>query len=135
MSTAILNPKAQFLLGAGLDVLHFESKEWLDHINLWKDEITFFNVVLKKKSTSEKSDSNYQKILNNIDTIYNDLFQDLEQSIIEHEKLLSKIEKGDKGLSDNDYREKHQQILLRMNSFTKDFVKFKKMLFDYEKGL
>lgn len=135
MSTAILNPKAQFLLGAGLDVLHFESKEWLDHINLWKDEITFFNVVLKKKSTSEKSDSNYQKILNNIDTIYNDLFQDLEQSIIEHEKLLSKIEKGDKGLSDNDYREKHQQILLRMNTFTKDFVKFKKMLFDYEKGL
>ncbi|MBE0391902.1 MULTISPECIES: hypothetical protein [unclassified Flavobacterium] len=135
MSTAILNPKAQFLLGAGLDVLHFESKEWLDHINLWKDEITFFNVVLKKKSTAEKSNSNYQKILNNIDTIYNDLFQDLEQSIIEHEKLLSKIEKGDKGLSDNDYREKHQQILLRMNTFTKDFVKFKKMLFDYEKGL
>lgn len=100
-----------------------------------EDEITFFNVVLKKKSTAEKSDSDYQKILKNIDTIYNDLFQDLEQSIVAHEKLLSKIEKGDKGLSDNDYREKHQQILLRMNTFTKDFITFKKMLFDYEKGL
>lgn len=41
MNKAILNPKAQFLLGAGLDILHFESKEWLDHINLWKTKLHF----------------------------------------------------------------------------------------------
>lgn len=32
MKTTNQNLKTQFLLGAGLDVLHFESKEWLDVI-------------------------------------------------------------------------------------------------------
>ena len=35
--TLISNPKAKFLLGAGLDVLHQESREWLDTISFWKD--------------------------------------------------------------------------------------------------
>jgi hypothetical protein len=42
MSTIISNPKSILLLSAGLDVLHFESKEWLDTLNFWKDEARFF---------------------------------------------------------------------------------------------
>ena len=43
MNTVTSNPKTEFSLGAGLDVLHFESREWLDTIDFWKDEIRFFN--------------------------------------------------------------------------------------------
>jgi len=135
MSTLILNLKAKYLLGAGLDVLHFESREWLDTIDFWKDEIKFFNDLLKKRESSKKNSSEYQRMLRNLDTIYGDLFEDLEVSIVEHEKLLSRIELAEKGLSDNDYREKHHQIFIRMNTFTKDFKAFKKIVFDYEKGL
>ncbi|WP_340155098.1 hypothetical protein [uncultured Winogradskyella sp.] len=42
MDTLISNPKAQYLLGAGLDVLHFESREWLDTVDFDKDEVRFF---------------------------------------------------------------------------------------------
>jgi hypothetical protein len=38
----ISNPKAQFLLGAGLDVLHHESTEWLETIAFWEDEMKSF---------------------------------------------------------------------------------------------
>ncbi len=74
-------------------------------------------------------------MLKNLDKIHNDLFEDLEDSIVEHEQLLSRIEQAEKGLSDNDYREKHRHILLRMNTFTNDFKTFKRIVFDYAKEL
>ena len=74
-------------------------------------------------------------MLKSLDKVHADLFDDLKQSVIEHEQLLSKIELAEKGLSDNDYREKHAQLLSRINTFTKDFKTFKKVVFDYSKGL
>lgn len=135
MNTAISNPKTELLLGAGLDVLHFESGEWLDTIAFWKDEVKFFDNLLKKKESSKNNKPEYEKMLKNLDEIHNDLFEDLEDSIVEHEKLLSRIEQAEKGLSDNDYREKHRHILLRMDTFTNDFKTFKRIVFDYAKEL
>jgi len=135
MKTTTSNPKTKYLLGAGLDVLHFESREWLSTIDFWKDEIRFFNELLKKRASSEKNNPEYQKMLKNLDAIYSDLFEDLENSIVEHEQLLSRIEQSEKGLSDGDYREKHRHLLSRMNTFTDDFKTFKKIVFDYEKCL
>ncbi|TYB79487.1 hypothetical protein [Bizionia myxarmorum] len=129
------NPKAHYLLGAGLDVLHFESREWLDTIDFYKDEVRFFEDLLKKKEASKNNNPDYERMLKNLDKIHKDLFEDLEESIIEHEQLLSRIELAEKGLSDNEYRKKHQQIQLRMNTFTNDFKVFKRIVFDYSKGL
>ncbi len=53
MKITISNPKVQFLLGAGLDVLHFESGEWLETIAFWKDEVKFFDNLLKKKEVQK----------------------------------------------------------------------------------
>ena len=135
MNTITSNPKTQYLLGAGLDVLHFESREWLDTIDFWKDEIRFFNDLLKKKEASEKNNSDYENMLKNLNNIHTDLFEDVENSIIKHEKLLARIELAEKDLSDEDYREKHRVLLLRMNTFSNDFKTFKKIVFDYTKGL
>ena len=135
MDTLISNPKEQYLLGAGLDVLHFESREWLDTIDLYKDEVRFFEDLLNKKEISKKNNKDYEEMLKNLDKIHNDLFEDLEEAIIKHEQLLSRIELSEQGLSDNDYRQKHQEIGLRMSTFTKDFKTFKRIVFNYAKGL
>lgn len=55
MNTTISNPKEKLLLGAGLDVLHFESREWMDTIDFWKDEVRFFEDLLKKKESIDES--------------------------------------------------------------------------------
>lgn len=47
MHTTIANPKTNYLLGASLDVLHQESKEWLETIEFWLDEMKFFDKLLK----------------------------------------------------------------------------------------
>ncbi|TYC10562.1 hypothetical protein ES677_11515 [Bizionia gelidisalsuginis] len=135
MNTAISNPKAALLLGAGLDVLHFESREWLDTIDFYKDEVRFFDDLLKKKETSKNNNPEYEKMLKNLDEIHSDLFNDLEDSIIKHEQFLSRLMQNEKGLSDSDYREKHGQISKRVATFTNDFKTFKRIVFGYAKDL
>jgi hypothetical protein len=135
MDTLKLNPKAQYLLGAALDVLHYENTEWLHTIAFWKDEIRFFENLLKSKEASEKNHADYEKMLRNLDSIYKDLFKDLEESVVQHEKLLSEIDQGLNGISDANYREQHQHILLKIDSFTTNFNIFKKIVFNYVKGL
>ena len=135
MTTLISNPKEKLLLGAGLNVLHFESQEWLDTIAFWKDEVRFFEKLLKQKESLEKSKEDYSKLLKDLDKIHIDFLEDLEDDIMEHEAVLSKLLKGEKGLSDSIYREKHQRLLARMNTFTTNFKTYKKIVFDYAKNL
>lgn len=133
MKTKKSNPKIKLLLGTGLDTLHFESQEWLETIAFWKDEARFFEDLLKKKELKEKSQNEYTKLLQELDKIHADLFSDIEDSIMKHERLLSRIEKGEKGLSDGNYREEHGALKGRMYRFDKDFRMFKKIVFDYVK--
>ncbi|QJP34748.1 hypothetical protein F0365_10265 [Nonlabens sp. Ci31] len=60
-------------------------------------------------------------MLKNLDTIHKDLFKDLEKSVVEHEKLLSRIDKGKNGVSDATSREQHHYILLKMETLTTNF--------------
>ena len=135
MNTIEPNPKTDFLLGAGLDILHRESREWLRTIAFWKDETKFFARILKKKDFKNSTTSAYGKILNNLDKVHADLFDYLADDILEHEKLLSRLHKAEKGIADGDYREKHRKLKSRMDTFTRDFRAFKKMVFGYVTAL
>ncbi|WP_273565721.1 hypothetical protein [Maribacter halichondriae] len=132
MNSKISNPKKELLLGAGLDVLHQESSEWQETISFWKDETKFFADLLSKK---EAAASEYGKMLKNLDKIHENLFDYLSDDIIDHEKFLSRLVKGEKGLSDGDYREQHRKLNEKMEVFGRDFKEFKKMVFGYAKKL
>ncbi|EPR73778.1 hypothetical protein ADIWIN_1138 [Winogradskyella psychrotolerans RS-3] len=135
MKTKKLNPKTALLLGAGLDILHFESQEWLEDIAFWKDEARFFENLLKNKEAKNEAQKEHSKMLTTLDKIHKDLFEDLQATIMKHERQLSKIEDGKKGLADGTYREEHRKIKDRMTTFTNDFRAFKKIVFDYAKQL
>ena len=135
MTTKKVNPKNVLLLGAGLDILHFESQEWLEEIAFWKDEARFFENLLIKRKAKNEEQKEYSKMLTALDKIHKDLFEDLQETIMKHERVLSKIEEGKKGLSDGIFREDHRKIKDRMTTFTNDFRSFKKIVFDYAKHL
>lgn len=132
MKTKTSNPKTELVLGAGLNVLHQESREWQDTVGFWKDETRFFADLLNKKETKE---TEHGKMLKNLDTIHEKLFDYLADDIIAHEKLLARLEKGEKGISDANYREQHRKLNERMQNFTKDFKEFKKIVFEHVKKL
>lgn len=135
MKTKNLNPKTELLLGAGLDVLHFESQEWLESIAFWKDEARFFEDLLLKKKGKNEKENEYAKLLAALDKIHKDFFGDMQDSIMKHERLLSKLENGEKGLSDGNFREEHRKIKERLTTLSNDFRSFKKIVFDYAKHL
>ena len=126
------NPKTEILLGAGLNVLHQESREWLDTIAFWKHETKFFADLLNKKEIKE---SEFGKMLKYLDKIHENLFDYLSDDIKEHEKLLARLEKGEKGIADGDYRDEHRRLSESMVLFENDFREFKKMVFGYAKKL
>ncbi|AKA34229.1 hypothetical protein [Flagellimonas lutaonensis] len=135
MNTMNSNPKTDFLLGAGLDILHQESNEWLDTIAFWKDETRFFAKLLQKKKIKNGTEPEYAKMLDNLDRLHAELFDYLAEDIIKHEKVLARLQKGEKGLADADYRQKHRELKKKMEVFTSDFREFKKMVFGYVKAL
>lgn len=135
MKTMNSNPKTEFLLGAGLDVLHQESHEWLNTVAFWKDETRFFSDLLNRKDVMKNGESAYGEMLQNLDKIHESLFEYLADDIVAHEKLLARLHKGEKGLADSNYREKHRNLRQRIDIFTRDFREFKKMVFGYVKKL
>jgi len=139
MKTKISNPKTELLLGAGLNVLHHESREWLDTVAFWKDETKFFSDLLQKFSNllpkKDDKESEFAQMLSNLDTIHEYLIEYLADDIIDHEKLLARLEMGEKGLSDSAYRERHRKLGQKMEIFNDDFKEFKKMVFGFAKKL
>lgn len=132
METKTSDPKTELLLGAGLNVLHQESREWQETVAFWKDETRFFADLLQKK---ESKLSEYGKMLQNLDEIHKNLFDYLADDIVAHERQLSRLYKEEKGLADGDYREKHASLNKRMHLFSNDFKEFKKMVFGHVKTL
>ncbi|ADV50313.1 hypothetical protein I2486_15020 [Cellulophaga sp. E16_2] len=130
MKTVPKNPKTALLLGAGLDVLHQESKEWLEAISFWSYEAQFFKNLLEKANTNE---SRYQQMLQTLDDIYNQLFKFLKKDIVAHEKNLSELTELAEGLSDEAYREEHKRLGESMSLLTQDFKELKMTIFDFVK--
>jgi hypothetical protein len=135
MNKTKTSPKTELLLGAGLNILHQESREWLETVAFWQDETTFFNTLLKNKEKSGQHMSEYGKMLQYLDTIHGSLYNYLVKDIIEHDQLLSRLIKGEKGLSDGDYRDSHRELGEKIAIFENDFREFKKMVFGYAKKL
>ena len=129
MRNESLNPKSSYLLEAALHVLHFESQEWIDTIAFWKDEIKFFDNLLKEKQSKEERSIELKKIFDDLESIHKQLFHYIEMDIIAHEKLLSEILKGKKGMGDAEYRDKHRRLQFLMEAFANEFKTFKLTIF------
>lgn len=129
------NPNTELLLGASLESLHLESREWLDTVAFWKDETRFFRDLLENKKKSFGDLSEYGKILEDLNQLHAGLYDYLADDISAHEIFLAKVLKTKKGIADAEYREKHQKLKSRMDIFERDFRAFKRMVFGYVKAL
>ena len=129
------NLKNAFLLGASLNILHQESKEWLDTVKFWKDETKFFEDLLHKKQPSDNDKVLHAQLILSLKNVSLDLLNELEDDIKGHEKLLSSLMKEGKGVSDWTYRESHSQLKQRIEKVNQDFKSFKKLIFTFVKSL
>jgi hypothetical protein len=135
MNTTISDPRTKLLLGAGLDVLHQESMEWLESTNFWEDEMKFIDKLLYRSEPLDEDLKAHKTMMKNLHRLHDDFLNQLKEDVLEQEKLLAKLERREKGIADWDYREKHGRLKQRMDIMRKDFRVFKKVLFGYVKKL
>jgi hypothetical protein len=133
MNTKKLASSSDYLLPQSLEGLHYESRQWLETIAFWKDESKFFGSMLEKQHREGPESYDYSDMLRNLDRLHEMLYEYLNDEIMEHERLLSAIEKGTEGIADFSYRDQHRQLKEKMEVFTRDFRKFKMMIFGYAK--
>ena len=133
MTTKKLASTTDYLLPQSLEGLHYESQKWLETIAFWKDESKFFASLLERQQQGVPEGADYAEMLRNLDRLHEMLYEYLNDEIMEHERLLSEIEKGAEGIADHAYRHQHRQLAEKMEVFTEDFRKFKLMVFSYAK--
>ena len=132
MNTGLPNPKSTFLLGAGLDVLHQESQEWLATIEFWKYELRFFAEILYWKEPITEYQVAFQNLLVQFDLLQSRIDSELEAMVMDHEKYLADLLRNEKG-SNWEYRNKHKEIAEAIHDTTKRYKSFKKDVFEYVK--
>jgi hypothetical protein len=131
MSTKNLPNTFDYLLPESLEGLHRESMEWLQTVAFWQDETRFFTTLLEGAKTKNSKGMDTSEMLGDLDRLHQMLFEYLAEEIREHEHVLSRIEKGAKGIADEKYRDTHRSLKEKMTRFNSDFRAFKTLVFSY----
>ncbi len=128
----LTSPKSQYLLEAGLDVLHAQSNEWLNEIAFWRDEAAFFYTLMVKKTLKYvpvNAKNSIEKIEKELISITGGELDELQKNVEQHEIFLSALLKS-KRLNEESYREKHGQLAFEFHEFEKRFKSLKKEVFN-----
>lgn len=130
-ATKKLIARTDYLLASGLEDLHRQSLEWLETVAFWKDETRFFENILTQRRQEVPEQLAYTELLGNLDRLHQMLYEYLWDEIREHERFLSRIQKGETRAADAEFREAHRRLTGKMEVFGSDFREFKKMVFGY----
>ena len=127
-------PLAEYLLDRSLEELHQESVKWVSDIELWKIELNFFQKLLDKHSLEfetvdeKKEIDHYQNLI----TYYGgELLDEFKQLVRRHENNLAKEYAMNGKANEDEYRAKHQDLLLRIYAFDTEFKAYKAEFFGF----
>lgn len=123
--------QTDYLLPEKLEGLHAQSSGWLNTLAFWKDEIRFFAKLLRTRNPGDSDKNTLIPVLENLEHLHQMLFDYLSEEILAHERLLSRIEMGETGIADAEYRDTHRKLGTRMLEFENDFRKLKKTVFEH----
>jgi hypothetical protein len=136
-----LTPKSNYLLEAGIEILHEESIEWLNEITFWHEECTFlFTLFVKNiQKLNPAPVSSKEELLH----IERELLQlqrsggeldSLKHEVEQHERFLALLLENQLG-SERNYRDEHKALAGNFMVFEKRFKDLKKDIFVFVKKL
>ncbi len=126
----LISPKSEYLLEAGLDVLHFESKEWVSELKFLKSELDFFLMLLNSKIFKLDEEPKRQHIYENMNKLCTIVLTEVEQEVKAHEKNLAELLRAKSG-TDAPYRAQHKQLKAKVNQLDNDVRTLKMLVFRF----
>lgn len=126
--------KSDHLLEGSLEWLHHQTTEWQMDVEFWREELTFFYQLLRKKelhgSFPGEQLANLEKELLHLS---GDSLPELEISLRKHEQALRKLVQEVSSTDVVNYRHDHKTILFSIRQFQKKIRDFKRTVFAFVK--
>ncbi len=127
-----MNIKAQYLLEASLETLHFETKEWIGEVRFWSDELGILDELVDHKIAHNNLEDQIHKDLQlNICSMLDRLSMGTLPSLMGHERYLSGLFELDDIGEGHIYREAHKKFVEEMIRLKSDIRTLKKQVFDF----
>jgi len=127
----ITSAKKAFLLEAPLEVLHTESLEWLEEIEFWKDESSFFYSLIigkTKQNPSAFTTKASKDIEKHLIYVSAEKLDDLKIEVQAHERFLARIMDNIK-IDEQLYRIRHKAIAEKIHAFETEYKEMKRTIF------
>jgi hypothetical protein len=131
----LTTPKTNYLLEAGLDVLHHESQEWLGELEFFKSELRFFGKLLNSKVFALEKDQQRQHIYTNMNKLSDSVLTELLLEVKSHEKSLAAVLLAKKDTDDAHYRAKHKELYQKVQQLKNDVRTLKMLVFVFVENL
>ena len=128
----LINPQTSYLLQADLASLHVESQSWLSEIEFWEDELAFFYILLHSKLSRQayplEEIATLDKLLVHINS---DKLTTIKDQALNHERSLALIMKSTSLQEEENYRDIHRQLSIKMIDVHAAIKNFKKEVYAF----
>lgn len=125
-------PKTEYMLEAGLEVLHAESREWLSEITFWNGVMTFFYRLLHMREPHFSFPTAGLALLEKqLIQITSDRLMKFKAYVQNHERDLGRIVRSRSFDGDREYRDAHRSIRLEKIELQRIISDFKKKVFAF----
>lgn len=127
-----MNIKAKYLLEASLETLHFETKEWIEEVRFWVDELSILGDFVDHKIAHNNLEDQINKDLQrNVNSMLDSLSNEIVKNLLGHERYLSSLLSLDGNAKESMYREKHKEFAHQMIHLKGDIRTLKKRVFKF----
>ena len=117
-----------------LESLLYNSNEWKSEVEMWKQELKFFQKLLDKYASKMTTVEQKQKMdhFQNLIIYYDgELLDFFKQKARRHAKYLAEHVENNRPLDKNEYHEKFGAVNAQLNAFGSEFRKYKKEFFQF----
>lgn len=123
-------PNPDYLLEAGLDSLHAESRIWSSNLEFMNSEMQFYMKLLTSKVFQEAKEQQRQHVYENMNKLCVTILNELMQEVKAHEKNLAALLSAKSG-DDAAYRAKHRELRRKVEQLDNDVKTLKMLVFAF----
>lgn len=128
----LVYPKTEYALDASLETLHAESQSWLNDLEFWGDEMSFFYKLLHRREAKGIFPSNeLADVEKELVKLNGERLTKTKSSVLSHERLLSSSLQSQSLAEEEVYREAHRTLLIEIYELQVAMRSFKKNVFTY----
>lgn len=126
--------KTDHLLNASLESLHTDSREWLSEIDFWNEEMSFFYKLMHRREPHISfPTANLASVEKEMIQITSEDLCRLKSEVESHERSLSALVKNNSFGEEQEYRDRHKNLLRDMYNIQVRIKKFKSSVFSFVK--